>query len=223
MFKDFEKEWTPMWRDDFSLSKNTISKLRYMSSGTYNAKSNAANIRLAIEDLIEQVKNLLEDRASIFANHKGFKDRLEKKSVFFGSPLQIKADINEVYNCLVHNCIVNEKKKPLSKTSLLRFDAWSIIAYYNSIAYNLLFYFCGVDNLNTIKKIVASQIRDSLLQTLAHKHKCSYIKILSIYGKEIKATNKYSQDISFISLAEILSMKKGFFNKKHAAPTLYDF
>jgi Type II intron maturase len=134
----------------------------------------------------------------------------KQEKVSLGLSILIKADISEIYNRLIENSIVNSKKRPISKTSFLRFDAYSIIMYYNSVATGLLFYFCGVDNLNAVKKIVTHHIRHSLLRTLAHKHKCSSIKILSLYGAKIKAINKCGKEISFINSVEVLNMRKGF-------------
>lgn len=111
---------------------------------------------------------------------------------------------------LINNSIMNNKKKPISKTSLLKFEAWKIINYYNSIAHGLLSYFRCVDNFNIIKKIVTYHIRYSLLRTLAHKHKCTSTKILAIYGKKIESTWKHNKRISFISSIEVSSMKKDF-------------
>jgi hypothetical protein len=95
------------------------------TNGTYNARLNAENLRLAIEDLIFQVKNLSEGTDSTFTvnkNSESVRQSEKNQGVFFGLSVQIKADINEIYNCLVNNSIINNKKKPISKTSLLRFE-----------------------------------------------------------------------------------------------------
>jgi Type II intron maturase len=220
MFKGSNKErgkgWKPVWPDNFSLSKNAISKIRYPANGTYNVRSNAENIRIAIEDLIFQVKNSPEDSDSIFINNKNAESvwqTCENQGIFFGLPIQIKADTNEIYNRLLNNAIINKKKKPISKTSLLRSEDWSIITYYRSVAHGLLSYFRCVDNFNTVKKIIVYHIRYSLLRTLSHKQKCPNKKILDFYSKEIKTIGRYNKEISFISLAEVSNMKKKFLTK----------
>ena len=225
MFKGSNKEqgkgWKPIWPNNFSLSKNAISKIRHPVNGTYNARFNAENIRLAIEDLIFQVKNLPEDTDSTFIinkNAESVRQTWEEHGVFLGLPIQIKADTSEIYNHLVNNSIINNKKRPISKTSLLRSEAWSIITYYNSVAHGLLSYFRCVDNFNTIKKIITYHIRYSLLRTLAHKHKCSTIKILDIYSKDIKAISRHNKEISFISSVEVSHMKKDFLIKNVQDP-----
>lgn len=190
--------------------------MRYPANGTYKAKLNEENIRLVIEDLIFQVKNLPKDTDSIFIagkNAASVRKSWENQGVLTWLPIQIKADTNEIYNRLVNNSIINNKKKPISKTSLLRFDDWLIITYYNLVAHELLSYFRCVDNFNTIKKIIVYHIRYSLLRTLAHKQKCSSKKILNSYGKAIKTTGRHNKEISFISSVEVSNMKKEFLIK----------
>nr|WAK85010.1 hypothetical protein [Amicula sp. isolate GU52X-4 cfCalB7] len=144
---------------------------------------------------------------------KSYVDQRDKHRVYLGFSIQIKADTDEIYNCLIENSIINSKKKPISKTSLFQLEAWLIIRYYNSVAYGLLYYFRGVDNFNTVKKIITYYIRYSLLRTLAHKHKCSSKKILAIYGKKISAKGRNEKKISFISSVEISNIKKKFLVK----------
>jgi hypothetical protein len=122
--------------------------------------------------------------------------------------MQIKADLKEIYVRLYKNFIINNKKKPISKISILRFKTRSIIIYYNLIAYNLLFYFQYVNNFTLIKKIVTYYIRYSLLCTLAQKHKCSIFNILKKFSKKIIIKNKKNKEISFINLIQVSNMKQ---------------
>jgi len=133
-------------------------------------------------------------------------------------PPQINADIDKIYKWLKNNFIVNNKKKPICKNSLLQTEPWLIISYYNSIVHSILSYFRCVDNINILKKIITYQIRYSLLHTLAHKHKCSLKKILETYSKEIKALNKHKKEVSFINSVEVTNMKKEFLIKKIQDP-----
>jgi hypothetical protein len=106
--------------------------------------------------------------------------------------------------------IINNKKKPISKTSLIKSEPWLIIMYFNSVAHGLLSYYRCVDNFNTIKKIVTYHVRYSLLCTLAHKHKSNCKEILSNYGKKITASGRKNKGISFIDSVEVSNMKKDF-------------
>jgi Type II intron maturase/Reverse transcriptase (RNA-dependent DNA polymerase) len=215
-FKSSENEWIPLWDENFCLSQGTVHKLRYMKNGVYNSRLNSENIYLVVKDLIFHVNSLFKNRGSIVianASFKNVKSCWGGKKLSTGLSILIKADINEIYKRLITNSIVNSKKRPRSKTSFIRFDAWSIIEYYNLIARGLLFYFCGADNVHAIKKIVEYPIRQSLLRTLAHKHKCSSVKILNFYSKEIKIANKCGKEISYINPVEVLSLKKDFLTK----------
>ena len=211
--KERGKGWKPIWPKNFSLSNTTVSKFRLPTNQNYNSRINSENIRLAIEDLIIQIKNMPEDYQLTMItckNAQSVRQTWDEQGVFLGLPIQIKADTNEIYNCLMNNSIINNKKKPISKTSFLKSEAWAIINYYNSVAHGLLSYFRCVDNFNTIKKIVTYHIRYSLLRTLAHKHKCTSKKILTTYGKEITAIGRSNKEVSFINSVEVSNMKKDF-------------
>ena len=207
------ENWKPIWPENFSLTETTISKLRLPINKNYNTRMNSENIRLAIEDLINKIKNLPKNNKStmiISKNAESVRQTWDEQGIFLNLPIQIKADTDEIYNRLINNSIINNKKKPISKTSLLKSEAWTIINYYNSVTHGLLSYFRCVDNFNTIKKIVTYQIRYSLLRTLAHKHKSTSIKILTTYGKEITAIGRKNKKISFINSVDVSNMEKDF-------------
>jgi retron-type reverse transcriptase len=208
--------WKPVWIDDFSLSKNAISKLKLPVNNKYHAEYNVENIRLGIEDLLLQA-----DQSSFKAhvehipnnNTRNVRQIWNEEGVFTSLPPQINANTFEIYKRLEEASIINNKKKPMSKNSLLAAEAWSIISYYNSLAYGLLSYFRCVDNLNTVKKIVTYHLRYSLLNTLAHKHKCSIKKILEMYSKEIKADGRQGKVVFFIHSVAVANIKKDFLPK----------
>jgi Type II intron maturase len=205
--------WKPVWIDDFSLSKNAISKLKLPVNNKYHAKYNVENIRLGIEDLLLQAdQSSSKAHVEHFPNNntRNIRQIWNEEGVFTSLPPQINANTFEIYKRLEEASIINNKKKPMSKNSLLAAEAWSIISYYNSLAHGLLSYFCCVDNLNTVKKIVTYHLRYSLLNTLAHKHKCSIKKILEMYSKEIKAEGRQGKVVSFIHSVAVTNIKKDF-------------
>jgi group II intron reverse transcriptase/maturase len=209
-------DWKPIWPDNFSLSDDTVSKLLFPKNGTYHAKFNLENIRLAIEDLIYQIAKLAESAPPTLMvnnNAESVRQTWDELGVFLGLPVQINANTNEIYKRLENSSIINSKKKPISKTSLLQAEPWLIISYYNSVAYGILSYFRCVDNINTIKKIITYHIRYSLLHTLAHKHKCSIKKIIETYGKEITAVGRNNKEVSYVNSVEVTNIKKEFLIK----------
>jgi hypothetical protein len=163
--------------------------------------------------LIYQTSSLPEDAPSTLIvnnNAESIRQTWDEQGVFLGLPFQINANTNEIYKRLEDSSIINRKKKPISKTSLLQAEPWLIISYYNSVVHGILSYFRCVDNINTIKKIVTYHIRYSLLHTLAHKHKCSIKKILETYGKEITAVGRNNKEVSYINSIEVTNIKKEF-------------
>lgn len=137
----------------------------------------------------------------------------DEEGVFIRIPLQINADTSEIYKRLEEAFIINSKKKPMCKNSLIAAEAWLIISYYNTLAHGLLSYFRCVDNLNAIKKIITYHLRYSLLHTLARKHKCSIKKVLEMYSKEIKADGRQGKVVSFINSVAVTNLKKNFLSK----------
>lgn len=211
--KNQGKNWKPIWPESFVLSEKTISELHTPVNKTYNARMNSQNIRLVIKDLISQTTNLPENTPPtmiISQNAESVRQTWDEHGVFLGLPIQIKADTNEIYKRLIDGSIINNKKKPISKTSLIRSEPWMIIMYFNSVAHGLLSYYRCVDNFNTIKKIVTYHVRYSLLRTLAHKQKSNCKEILSSYGNKITASDRNNKAISFINSVEISNMKKDF-------------
>lgn len=163
------------------------------------------NIRLAIEDLLLQVDQF-PSRASV--------DNVSNDSAAISSLFpQINASTFEIYKYLEEASIINSKKKPMCKNSLLTSEAWYIISYYNNRASALLSYFRCVDNLNTVKKIVTYHLRYSLLYTLSYKHKCSIKKVLDMYSKNIKAEVSSGKFVSFINSVAVTNLKKEFLSK----------
>ena len=208
--------WKPVWIDNFSLSKNAASKLKLPVNNIYHAKYNVENIRLVIEDLLLQAEQS-PSRAYVdhIPNNNAISVRQtwEEEGVFTSLPPQINSDTSEIYKRLEEASIINSKKKPMCKNSLLAAEAWLIISYYNTLAHGLLSYFRCVDNLNTIKKIVTYHLRYSLLHTLACKHKCSIKKVLEMYSKEIKADGRQGKVVSFINSVVVTNLKKDFLSK----------
>ena len=206
-------KWKPVWISNFNLSEDTVSKLKLPVNNIYHAKYNVENIRLAIEDLLLQAE---EFPTKAYVDHIpnnnviSVRQTWSEEGVFTSLPPQINANTSEIYKRLEEASIVNSKKKPISKNSLLVAEAWLIISYYNNVAHGLLSYFRCVDNLNTIKKIVTYHIRYSLLHTLAYKHKCSIKKVLDIYSKEIKAIGRQGKTASFINSVFVTNLKKDF-------------
>lgn len=138
--------------------------------------------------------------------------------VYLGLPPQINADTSQIYKNLEENSIINNRKRPVARSSLLMSDPYLIISYYNSVAYGLLSYFRCSDNLNTIKKIVTYHLRYSLLHTLAKKHKSSISKILESYGKQISFKSPNGHDISFINSVEVTNINKEYLVKSVKDP-----
>ena len=209
-------KWKPIWITNFNLSKNTVSKLMLPKNNIYHAKYNVENIRLVIEDLLLQAEQS-PARAYVdnIQNNNAISVRQtwDEEGVFTSLPPQINADTSKIYKRLEKASIINSKKKPICKNSLLAVEPWLIISYYNNIAHGLLSYFRCTDNLNTVKKIVTYHLRYSLLHTLARKHKCSIKKILEMYSKEIKADGRQNKIISFINSITVTNLKKDFLSK----------
>ena len=209
-------KWKPVWINNFNLSENTVSKLKLPKNNIYHAKYNVENIRLAIEDLLLQAE---QSTSKAYVDHIqnnnaiSIRQTWDEGGVFTSLPPQINADTSEIYKRLEEASIINSKKKPICKNSLLAAESWLIISYYNNIAHGLLSYFRCADNLNTVKKIVTYHLRYSLLHTLARKHKCSIKKILEMYSKEIKADGRQKKVISFINSVTVTNLKKDFLSK----------
>lgn len=209
-------KWKPIWINNFKLSESTVSKLKLPKNNIYHAKYNVENIRLAIEDLLLQAD---QSPSMAYGDHIqnnnaiSVRQTWDEEGVFTSLPPQINADTSEIYKRLEEASIINSKKKPMCKNSLLAAESWLIISYFNNTAHGLLSYFRCVDNLNTIKKIVTYHLRYSLLHTLARKHKCSIKKILEMYSKEIKADGRQNKVTSFINSLTVSNLKKDFLSK----------
>jgi retron-type reverse transcriptase len=212
-----KSKWRPVWINNFNLSEDTVSKLKFPENNIYHAKYNLENIRLAIEDLLAQLEQSSFKAHVVDYNENNnaisVRQTWDEEGVFTSLPPQINADTSEIYKCLEEASIISNKKTPMCKNSLLTAEPWFIISYYNNIAHSLLSYFRCADNLNTVKKIVTYHLRYSLLHTLARKHKCSVKKILEMYSKEIKVDGKQNKVISFINSVTVTNLTKDFLFK----------
>ena len=208
--KDEKEKWKIIRPKNFSLSQDTVLKLQILINKTCNTKKNLKNIYLTTKNLTNKIKILLKNKKLPIIRSKNIKKAWKKQNVFHKLPIQIKTDTDKIYNNLITNFIINNKKTPSSKISLIKSEAWAIIMYYNSLAQGFLSYFCYIDNFKTIKKIITYHIRYSLLRTLAHKHKCTSKKILATYSRKIITKYKNTKKISFINSVEISNRKKDF-------------
>lgn len=133
-------------------------------------------------------------------------------------PPQITIDLDKLYQKLEENKIINNKKKPISKTNILIAEDYSIIKYYNSVAYGLMSYFRCVSNINKLKEIIVYYLRYSLIYTLMNKHKLSSVKaVLEVYGKNIE-TIKGDRKTEFVDLIKVSQMKSEFLTKQMDNP-----
>jgi len=138
------------------------------------------------------------------------REHWENNRVRTSLPPQITIDLDKLYRKLEENKIINNKKKPIAKTNLLIAEDYSIIKYYNSVAYGLMSYFKCVTNINKLKEILSYHLRYSLIYTLMNKHKLSSVKaVLKIYGKNIQ-TIQGDRKTEYIDLIKVSQMKSEF-------------
>ena len=142
----------------------------------------------------------------------------ENNKVRTSLPPQITIDLDKLYQKLEENKIINNKKKPISKTNILIAEDYSIIKYFNSVAYGLMSYFRCVSNINKLKEIISYHLRYSLIYTLMNKHKLSSVKaVLEVYGKNIE-TIKKDRKTEFVDLIKVSQMESEFLTKQIANP-----
>lgn len=140
----------------------------------------------------------------------------ENNKVRTSLPPQITIDLDKLYRKLEENKIINNKKKPISKTNILIVEDYFIIKYYNSVAYGLMSSLRCVTNINKLKEILSYHLRYSLIYTLMNKHKLSSVKaVLEVYGKNIQ-TIAGDCKAEYIDLVKISQIKSEFLTK----PTL---
>lgn len=140
----------------------------------------------------------------------------ENNKVRTSLPPQITIDLDKLYRKLEENKVINNKKTPISKTNILIADDYSIIRYYNSVAYGLMSYFRCVSNINKLKEIVSYHLRYSLIYTLMNKHKLSSVNaVFEVYGRNLR-TIKGDRKAEYIDLVKVSQMKSEFLTK----PTL---
>ena len=138
------------------------------------------------------------------------REHWENNKVRTSLPPQITIDLDKLYHKLEKNKIINNKKKPIAKTNILIAEDYSIIRYYNSIAYGLMSYFKCVTNINKLKEILSYHLRYSLIYTLMNKHKLSSAKaVLETYGKNIQ-TIQGERKAEYIDLIKVSQMKSEF-------------
>jgi len=93
------------------------------TNGNYFVKLNMENIRLAVQELIRHFNNFSENLFSTFiinSNSQKVHQTRKSQKIFPSLPTQIKADTNIIFDQLQKNSIINIKKKPICKSSLLQ-------------------------------------------------------------------------------------------------------
>lgn len=78
--------------------------------------------------------------------------------------IRVYVDMFVLYTKLFDACIVNFKKRPISKCDLLFLTDYQIILYFRTIALGLLFYYRCVDNLSKIYAVINYCLRLSLIR-----------------------------------------------------------
>ena len=112
----------------------------------------------------------------------------EKKGVvsqadFF---IQIYAPADTIKHRLKYKGVISKKGKPLAFNFMTQESDKTIITWYASLARSLLTYYSCVNNFYKIKSIVNYQIKWSMYNTLAKKHKISLRRLLFSYGQEFE-------------------------------------
>jgi group II intron reverse transcriptase/maturase len=142
----------------------------------------------------------------------------ENNKVRTSLPPQITIDLDKLYHKLEENKIIDNKKKPIAKTNILIAEDYSIIRYYNCVAYGLMSYFRCISNINKLKEIISYHLRYSLIYTLMNKHKLSSVKaVLEVYGKNIQTTQK-DRKTEYIDLIKVSQMKSEFLTESILNP-----
>lgn len=209
----------PIWPEDFELSKTTIFKLQKLRERKFTGRINKQAIYLAIKDWLNITKNLNIQKMVSFKLYKSmffFFNSVDGGKIF---PIRVSANIDEIYRHLIKASILNENKKPIRKTSIVKFNSFLIIFYFKKVASDLLSYFRCTDNFYNLKNVINYFIRYSLLHTLAHKHKCSLRIILFTYGQEIKIEDTKNYSTSFFSLVIVSNLSKNFLKKNFKEDT----
>lgn len=138
------------------------------------------------------------------------REHWENNKVRTALSLQITIDLDKLYKKLEQNKIINNKKKPISKTNILIAEDYHIIKYYNSNAYGLMSYFRYATNINKLKEIIMYHLRYSLIYTLMNKHKLSSVKaVLNNYGKNIQV-EAGNRKVEYVDLIQVSQMKSEF-------------
>ena len=178
-----------------------------------NTKSDRFKGKKFLKEVLLWLKKEGENKKPTFMKSKmaeKVREHWENNKVRTSLPPQITIDLDKLYRRLEENKIINNKKKPISKTNILIAEDYSIIRYYNSVAYGLMSYFRCVTNINKLKEIISYYLRYSLIYTLMNKHKLSSVKaVLKAYGKNIQIIQG-DRKVEYIDLIEVSQMKSEF-------------
>ena len=184
-----------------------------------NTKSDRVKEKKFLEEILLWLKQEGKNKKPSFMKSQmaeKVREYWENNKVRTSLPPQITIDLDKLYRKLEENKIINNKKKPISKTNILIAEDYSIIRYYNRVAYGLMSYFKCVSNINKLKEIVSYHLRYSLIYTLMNKHKLSSVKaVFEVYGKNVQ-TIKGDRKAEYIDLVKVSQMKSEFLTK----PTL---
>lgn len=160
-------------------------KLNQINKDTYNERFKGKKF---LKEILYWLKEEGQNKEPSVMNSKmaeKVREHWENNKVRTSLPPQITIDLDKLYKKLEQNKIINNKKKPISKTNILIAEDYYIIKYYNNTAYGLMSYFRCATNINKLKEIIAYHLRYSLIYTLMNKHKLSSVKsVLEIYGKK---------------------------------------
>jgi Ni,Fe-hydrogenase III large subunit len=81
--------------------------------------------------------------------------------------------------------------KPITNRQVLTSSDETIVQFYGTLAWGLLYYYRCANNLSSLRKLVNYQLRYSCLYTLACKHKRSLSKTIQLYSKDLVVKGKY--------------------------------
>jgi len=203
---------------NLALSQKALGELDGITARKNARWVGIACLRVAVLDLYDQTKDstevtLIDDQGTIArANTQ------ETDGIRYALPPQINMNTPVVYRKLQEAGLINGKNHPQSKNNILIADDGMIISYYRDLARGLMSFYRCADNLNTLKSIIAYQIKYSLLYTLMNKHKLrSLHRTIATYGKDVQISLG-SKTISFVSNAEITGLTKEFLVNHNVGP-----
>lgn len=166
-----------------------------------------------LKEVLYWLKEKGRTKESLFINSKmveKIRKHGENNRVRTSLSPQIAINLDKLYRKLEQNKIINSKKKPIAKTSILIAEDYYIIKYYNISAYGLMSYFRCTTNINKLKEIIRYHLRYSLIYTLMNKHKFSSVKaVLAIYGKNILVVRD-DKRMEYVDLIKVSQVKSEF-------------